>query len=154
MSRAGRPPRSNAGPAVWVALALVLFLSGCSGLRTGPVERPEPYPDQSTPEAAWHTFLWALQSGDLAVLDTATMFYTNEDIEGDLRQIGREKMVTRYRETWADLRVLEGEWTHRGEALARVRVVLSTRQLPRLPCVFIFTRRPDGWAVSQQIRQP
>lgn len=134
------------------ALGLALLLCGCGGLRTGPVERPDPYPDQSTPEAAWHTFLWASKTGDLPVLASVTMFrLRNEGLEAPLREHGPEKTAAMARETWADAAVLDAGWDALGEALGYLRVTMSTRALPRRRYVYSFVRRPDGWALSARL---
>lgn len=132
------------------ALLGALLLAGCSGLRTGPVARPDPYPDRTTPASAWHTFLWAYQSGDVPILGEVSAWNEARELKEALAQRGPEGTAAWCREAAADLAVIEAEWTTQGEELAYLRAVVSSRQTARTEWKVALLRRPDGWAVSDR----
>jgi hypothetical protein len=134
---------------VRAALLCVALLAGCAGVPMGPVARPEIYPDQTTPEAAWSTFAWAWSAGDVDALERVLGGWMKWQLGKELEKNARDAVSAWYRRDAEALVVEDAEWVHRGEALAYLRVVLSSRTIPRLELDFAITRRGmDDWLVT------
>lgn len=121
------------------ALGLLLLLAGCGAVPLGPVERPEPYPDKRTAASTWSTYIWAVQAGDLAVLEQTTGGVAREELELQVKKNGRDATAAWYARSGA-LRVEEAEWLDEGRATARLRAVLASETVPRAEAVFFFGR--------------
>lgn len=134
----------------WRLAALVLPLllaAGCSVIPLGPVQKPEIYPDRTTHEATFASFLWAWNTGDVAVLRLVGGGWFRSELEKMIEAQGVEAVAAHYRKD--DLSVEELEWKDERETLAYVRVVLSSRTVPRAELDFTLLNRPgDGWVVT------
>ncbi|RMG17979.1 MAG: hypothetical protein D6731_03100 [Planctomycetota bacterium] len=130
-----------------LALGVLCWLAGCSSIPLGPVRRPELYPDRTSPEAAFATFLWAWNAGDVPVLRAVLGAWLRHDLEERIARKGVEETAAFYRGA-GDLRLLDIEWRDVGEALAYVRAVLAGSAVPRAELDFSLLRRPDGWVVT------
>ncbi|MAZ92349.1 MAG: hypothetical protein CMF76_10370 [Maricaulis sp.] len=132
-----------------LALVLTLALAGCaSAPPTGPVTEPEIYPDRTTPEATWRSFLWAWRTGDVEILLRTTGWQVHARLRKQLEANTEAEVAEFYRDD--ALRVRDAEWTVRGADLAYLRVVLSSSKVDRVEVEFSFVERPDGWIVTQQ----
>jgi hypothetical protein len=120
-----------------LALALVVLAGGCSAVPLGPVEKPEPYPDRRTTESTWSTYIWAVQAGDLEVLEKTTGGVAREELDLQVKRNGREATSAWYARSGA-LRVEEAEWLDEGKATARLRAVLASETIERAEAVFFF----------------
>lgn len=135
------------------ALALALVLAaGCGTIPpTGPVTSPEIYPDRTTPQQAFHSFLWAWHEGDVETLGRVLGGYLRHELNQRIDEDGLEAAAAWYRKDAGELRLDDVEWEHLGEGTARVKVVLTTAGLKRVEVRFtLFHRPPDGWAVGQR----
>jgi hypothetical protein len=128
----------------------VLLLAGCAGVPTGPAARPEVYPDRTSVDMAWQTFLWAWKLGDVDVLDQVTGWRMHAELRKQLETNGRDAVAAWYRDGAEELQVLEAEWTTRGEEMAYLRVVLSSKTVSRVEADFSFVERPDGWVLTEK----
>lgn len=131
------------------ALLALALLAGCAGVPTGPVERPDVYPDRTTPVAAWTTYAWAWRTGDVDVLEQVLGGWMRWRLDKELEQQPRDAVSAWYRKDAEELVVEDAEWMHDGEALAYLRVTLTSRATPRLELDLAITRRGvDDWAVT------
>lgn len=136
------------------ALLLALVVSGCaSAPPTGPIERPEIYPDRTSADAAWRTYLWAWRTGDVDVLEQVTGASLHSELRKQLEVNGREKTAEYYRKDAEDLVITESRWIHEGDALAYVRVVLRSSKVPRVEVDFALAGRgnvrpSENWVVT------
>lgn len=142
--------RARAGLA---ALLLGLLLGGCTAVPTGPFERPEIYPDRTSPEAAWRTFGWAWRTGDVEVLQQVLGGRLKSDITKELAKNGPEATSEYYRRDAQDVVVEEARWIEKGDAIAYLRVVLRSSAVARAELDFAFagrgTSRPsEDWVVT------
>ncbi|MCO5170343.1 MAG: hypothetical protein M9894_28740 [Planctomycetes bacterium] len=138
------------------ALALAL-VAGCSAVPTGQPERPEIYPDRTTPEAAWQTYAWAWRTGDVDVLEQVLGGWLKNDLERELETYTREKVSDYYRRDTDDLVIDEARWIHKGQSLAYLRVVLRSSAAPRLELDFAITGRgtarpSEDWVITGKRR--
>jgi hypothetical protein len=133
-----------------LALALVL-LAGCNAVPLGPIQKPEPYPDRRTTESTWSTYIWAVQAGDLAVLEQTTGGVAREELDLQVKKNGREATSAYYARSGA-LRVEEAEWLDEGKATARLRAVLASEKVERAEAVFFFGRNEStrSWFVFKR----
>jgi hypothetical protein len=131
-------------------LAAALLLTGCAGVPTGPAQRPEVYPDRTSVDEAWRTFLWAWKQGDVEVLGQVTGWRMHAELRKQIEANGAEAVSAWYRDDAEALRVLEAEWTTRGEEMAYLRVVLSSKTVSRVEVDFSFVERPDGWVLTEK----
>lgn len=138
----------------WLVAALTaLLVAGCSAVPTGPFERPEIYPDRTSPEAAWRTFTWAWKTGDVEVLKQVLGGRLRSDLDKELEKNGPEATAEYYRRDAADVVVEEARWVEKGDALAYLRVVLKSSAVPRLEVDFSFLGRgsmhpSEDWVVT------
>lgn len=74
------------------ALALALVLAaGCGTIPpTGPVTSPEIYPDRTTPQQAFHSFLWAWHEGDVETLGRVLGGYLRHELNQRIDEDGLE----------------------------------------------------------------
>ncbi len=135
--------------ALLLGLGLALFLGGCSSIPLGPVTEPEIYPDRTEDEATLHTFLWAWNTGDVAVLKTSLGALLLQDLIDRLERNG-EASVSAFYKGSGDLTIEELEWIKQTDALAYVRVVLKSSKVTRAEMDFSLYRRPGGWVVTGQ----
>jgi len=142
--------RSRRPLALALGLAVCLVaLAGCAGGPSpGPITRPEPYPSARSPEEAFATFLWAWKRGDLDVLEGYLGAWLRQELKEKLETEDRAAVSAWYREGAEHLELREIDWTHRGDSLAYVRVVLAGGGLSPTALDFSLLRRPDGWVVS------
>lgn len=136
-----------------VAAAVVVALAGCSAVPTGQPERPEIYPDRTTPEAAWQTYAWAWRTGDVTVLEQVLGGWLKNDLERELEENSREQVSAYYRRDTEDLVVDDARWIHKGPALAYLRVVLRSSAVPRVELDFAITGRgtarpSEDWVIT------
>jgi hypothetical protein len=130
-----------------VLLGLAALSAGCSAIPLGPVQEPEYYPDRTTHEAAFATFLWAWHTGDVGVLRVVTGGWFRKELEDAIKANGVEAVAAHYRKD--DLVVQELEWKDVKDSLAYLRVVLSTRSVARAELDFTLLNRPgDAWVVT------
>jgi hypothetical protein len=143
-------PVVGRGPPRLLALVAALgLLAGCTpSVPLGPIEKPEIYPDRTSPEASWSTYLWAWRTGDVEVLKGVLGLWLRHDLDKELERNGAPAVSEWYRKDADDLLVDSASWTSYGEALAYLRVVLKSHAVPRAELDFSFLRRPDGWVVS------
>lgn len=134
----------------WVGLLCVLQGGCASGPRTGAPRPPTIYPDRTSAEAAWETFLWAWRAGDVEVLEQVTGWKLHHRLVEQIRVNGREAVADYYRTGAEDLRVEEARWTEEGQALAYLRVVVGSEAVPRAEVDFSFVRRDDGWVLTER----
>lgn len=142
--------RSGRRRLLGLGLALCLVVpAGCAGGPSpGPVTRPEPYPSAGSAEEAFATFLWAWKRGDLDVLEGHLGAWLLQELQQKLETEEREAVAAWYRAGAEHLELREIDWTHRGDSLAYVRVVLAGEGLSPKALDFSLLRRPDGWVVS------
>lgn len=135
-----------------LACAATLLLAACGTIPPqGPVEAPAIYPDQTEPELAFQSFLWAWHTGDVEALEHLLGAWLRHDLRERIAVAeAPDEVAGYYREGAQELTLHEVEWTHRGEALAYVRVVLSAAGVDRAELTFGLVKRPDGWAVTGQ----
>jgi len=133
-----------------LALALVL-LAGCSAVPLGPIEKPEQYPDKHTTESTWRIYIWAVQAGDLEVLEQTTGGVAREELDLQVKRNGREATAAWYARSGA-LRVEEAEWLDQGKATARLRAVLASDKVARAEAVFFFGKNESSrsWFVFKR----
>jgi len=145
-----RPARSLACAAV--AAAALALAPGCAAPpASGPVARPARYPDRTSLDATWRTFLWAWRSGDVAVLRQVYGWVMRDELEQQLARNGPEAVAAWYRSGAEGLTVAEAEWVKRSEAHAYLRAVFtSAARVEPIESLFSFVRRPDGWIVTAQ----
>jgi hypothetical protein len=129
-------------------LALALLLAGCaSDPPTGPAEQPEAYPDLTTPDAAWRTYVYAWARGDLDVLGRVTGGMVRVEHERRIEKNGRERTAEWYRADPPE--VLEAEWHALGKAKAFLDVALRSPRIARLELHVALTHEPGrGWLVT------
>lgn len=133
--------------AVALALALVLLAGACSSAPTR-VERPGFYPDRTTPDACWATFLWAWREGDVAVLEQTYGLWLKEELARQLETQGRAKVSAWYKKDAQGLEVTEARWDKRSELLAYLTARLEKPGEPPLEVRFAFMKRDDGWCLD------
>lgn len=143
----GVAQRSGGFPALLLGLAL---LAGCSGVPLGPVTPPEIYPDRTEHALAFRTFLWAWHQGDVGVLSQVLGWVELRDFKRRLEAEGEEALAEWYRRGAEDLALRELEWQEEGQALARIRVVLTSSTVERAEVEYHLLKRPDGWVVSKR----
>lgn len=134
-----------------LACAAALLLAACGTVPPeGPVERPAIYPDQTEPELAFQSFLWAWHTGDVDALERLLGGGLRRRLREQLAAADgeREAVAAFYREDAQDLRLDKVEWTLRGEDLAYVRIVLSSGQVDRAELIFGLFNRGGRWVVS------
>lgn len=129
-------------------LAALLVATGCaSDPPTGPAERPPAYPDLTTPDAAWQSYLHAVREGDLDVLARVTGGMVRVEHDRRVEKNGREATAAWYRADPPE--VLEAEWHALGQAKAFLDVALRSPRLERLELHVALTHQPGrGWLVT------
>jgi hypothetical protein len=138
------------------ALLIAILLGGCaSAPPTGPIERPDIYPDRTSADAAWRTYLWAWKTGDIDVLLQVTGFKLHSDLKKELEVNGRERTAQHYRGGMDDVVIREARWMHQGDALAYVRMVLAGSAVGRAEVDFSLVGRgnmrpSEDWVVTER----
>lgn len=130
---------------------LVALLAGCGAVPLGPVEKPDDYPDRRSAVSTWETYIWAVQAGDLKVLEETTGGVAREELDLQVKKNGRDATAAWYAASGA-LRVEEAEWLDKGEATARLRAALASEKVPRAEAVFFFGRNGSSrtWFVFKR----
>lgn len=132
-----------------LVLALVLALGGCSGLQTGPVTKPQRYPDRGEAGATWATFLWAWHTGDIDTLLLTTAWRMRDRLDTELERNPKQAVSEWYRADVQRLEVLEAEWRTLGDEHAYLHAVLRSERAERLELDFAFVKRFDGWVITE-----
>ncbi len=143
-----RTPRALARACALIGLALTLL--GCGSLQSGPVERPDYYPDRTSADTAMATFLWAWHEGDLATLDQVLGMWLHKELAEFLKKQDKESVADYYRKGAQGLEVLDYEWKKQGEEIHYLRMVLKTSDVARFELDFALYRFPLGWVVTGQ----
>ena len=88
-------------------LVLGVVLAGCAvDLRRGPVVQPAIYPDRSTADGAWETFLWAWRQGDVDVL---------QEVSGWRMRERRGRRADAWGDDRSSIRATAGQVRERGD---------------------------------------
>lgn len=133
-----------------LALGLLLGLLGCGSLQTGPVERPDYYPDRTSADAAMATFLFAWREGDLETLDQVLGMWLHKELTEFLKKQDKAAVADYYRKGAQGLTVLDYEWKKEGDEIHYLRAVLQTEEVARFELDFALYRFPLGWVVTGQ----
>ena len=137
MSRKGAP----------LLLASLLLLGGCADIEPGPITEPPLYPDRTSAEAVFHSFLWAWRNGDIPALKQCLGGGLADTLKKQLRVNGPEKTAAFYRDE--QLEILDVDWVDRRTTLARVRLVLRGSKIERKEVIFYCVRRRvEDWTIS------
>jgi hypothetical protein len=130
-----------------VALAAFLVLAGCTAPATA-VERPRVYPDRTTPDATWRTFLWAWRAGDVPVLEQTYGLWLREELVRQVETQGRAAVSDYYKKDAKAVVIEDARWERRSDETAYLLARLGrTGEVP-LEVRFAFLRRDDGWCID------
>jgi hypothetical protein len=129
-----------------VALTLA-FLIGCSTAPTN-VERPKIYPDRTTPDACWSSFLWAWRQGDVKALQQCYGLWLREELVAQVTKQGEARVSAWYRSGAKDLAVDEAAWDKKSELTAYLTATLSKPGEQPVEVRFAFMKRDDGWCLD------
>jgi hypothetical protein len=129
-----------------LVLVLVLVL-GCSTAPTR-VERPGIYPDRTTPDVCWSTFLWAWRTGDVKVLQQTYGLWLREELTEQVKVQGPEKVSAWYRKDAEGLEVDSAKWDKKGDLIAYLTARLVKPGEPPVEVRFAFMKRDDGWCLD------
>lgn len=133
--------------ALLLAAALLLATGCASDPPTGPAERPDAYPDLTTPDAAWRTYVHAWGRGDVDVLGRVTGGVVHVEHARRVQKNGRDATAAWYRADPPE--VLEAEWHALGKAKAFLDVALRSPRIERLELHVALTHEPGrGWLVT------
>jgi hypothetical protein len=134
------------------ALLVALVAGGCTSTpSTGAFERPEIYPDRTTPLSAWQTYSWAWKTGDIDVLQQVTGGFERAELDAYVKVNGREATAEWYRKGMDDALIDEARWIHHGDRLAYLRIVLRSSAYPRQEIdVAISGRGSEDWLITRR----
>lgn len=129
---------------------LSLLLLGCGSLSTGPVQKPEYYPDRTSAGDAMATFLWAWHEGDIQTLDEVLGMWLHKELAEYLKKQDKEEVAAYYRNGADGLEILDYDWKKEGQEIQYLRMVLRTKEVERFELDFALYRFPLGWVVTGQ----
>jgi hypothetical protein len=145
-------------------LLLVLGLAlacGCSAPSPSTeIEQPRPYyPDRTTPDACWKTYVWAWHTGDVRVLEQIYGLWLYPELEKQIQVNGSHGVADWYRKGSEGMKIEAAHWDQQPlprEGQKRpeeplVAYLTASISLPGEAPVevrFSFLKRPDGWCVS------
>jgi len=131
-----------------VALLLLIFIIGCVSAPSTEVDRPKIFPDRTTPDACWRTFVWAWRSGDTAVLEQTYGHWLREELLRQIEVQGRAKVSDYYRKDAQGLVIEDAHWDRQSELLAYMTARLGKPGAPPIEVRFAFLKRDDGWCID------
>ncbi len=130
-----------------LVLVLGLVLGACSSAPTR-VERPGIYPDRTTADACWSTFIWAWRTGDVKVLEQTYGLWLKEELTAQIEKQGTARVSDWYKNDAEGLEVESASWDKKGDLLAYLTARLSKPGEPPIEVRFAFMKRDDGWCVD------
>ena len=141
--------------AIVIASSLLLSSAvlGCSAEEPKTeIAAPTPYPDCTTPEACWETFLWAWRNGDVTDLEQIYGLYMLPELKAQIEKQGAEKVSEWYRKGAEDLVIQDAHWDKQGEGLAYLTAHLGRPGEVPKEVTFSFVRRGEfGWCVTGKL---
>jgi hypothetical protein len=93
--------------------ALVVSLAACAQAPATEVREPRPYPDRTSPERTWETYLWAWRQGDVRILEQTYGLWMRHELARQLEAQGAAKVAEWYRRDARDMQVEEARWDKR-----------------------------------------
>jgi hypothetical protein len=121
---------------------------GCAASPATEVVLPRPYPDRTTPEHCWETYLWAWRTGDVAALEQTYGLWMRHELLRQIDAQGRTKVSEWYRKDADAIVIEDARWDKSDEVLAYLTVRLGRHGEVPTEVRFAFLRRDDGWCVS------
>ena len=131
-----------------VLLALVLACAGCTAAPATEVERPQFFPDRTTANACWETFLWAWRTGDTKVLEQTLGLWLHEELVRQLETQGKARVSEYYKKDAQGLVIDDAHWDRHSDLLAYLTARLRKPGEAPVEVRFALLRRDDGWCVD------